>query len=115
MVPFSKRVEINLPENAAPDTSYQQTKVRTEDGDIDEHSNLRAQDIPKGIHIVPYGTTGDRGWAVSHPDLRVAERQADGRITRYAFGMQLYCMPARLPTHEACEVNVDVCYKPKTP
>jgi hypothetical protein len=112
MVPFSKRVEITFPENAMPDISYQQTKVRAEDGNTKEHSNLRPQDIPRGIHIVPYGNAGDGGWAVSNPDLKVVEKQADGRITRYAFGMQLYCMPGHLPTHAACEVNVDVCYKP---
>jgi hypothetical protein len=113
MTSFSKRVEINLPENAMPDVSYQQATVRAEDGRIKEHSNLRPQDIPAGFHIVPYGSAGDGGWAVSRPELRVVEKQADGRITRYAFGMQLYCIPGHLPTHAACEVNVGVCYKPK--
>jgi hypothetical protein len=112
MVPFSKRVEITLPENATPDISYQQTKVRAEDGNIKEHSNLRPQDIPPGIHIVPYGRAGDAGWAVSHPELRVVERLANGRIARYAFSMQLYCMPSDLPTHAGCDVDVAVCYKP---
>ena len=113
MVPFSKRVEVSLPENALPDVSYQQAKVRAEDGHIHEHSNLRPQDIPAGIHVVPYGSAGDGGWAVSQPELRVVERQGDGKITRYAFAMQLYCVPSRLPTHAGCEVSVDVCYKPK--
>jgi hypothetical protein len=113
MVPFSKRVELSLPENATLDVSYQQAKVRAEDGQINEHSNLRPQDIPAGIHIIPYGRASDGGWAVSQPELRVVERQANGRITRYAFGMQLYCIPGHLPTHAPCEVNVSVCYKPK--
>ena len=112
-VPFSEWVEIKLPENAIPDIAYQQTRVRAEDGNIKEHSNLRPQDIPRGIHIVPYGSSSDGGWAVSEPELRVLETQADRRITRYAFGMQLYCMPGHLPTHAGCDVNVDVCYKPK--
>src|SRR5215469_1282589 len=53
--PFSERAEVKLPENAMPDTTYQQTKVRAEEGHLYEHSNLLPQEIPAGIHIVPYG------------------------------------------------------------
>jgi|SRR6516165_6896683 hypothetical protein len=112
--PYSGRREVKLPENTMLDTTYQQTKVRAEAGHLHEHSNLLPQDIPAGIHIVPYGKAGDGGWFVSHPELRVVTREANGRITRYAFGMQLYCIPGDTPTDVAdCEVNVDVCYKPK--
>jgi len=109
---LDKRLEIQLPENASLDTSYQQTKI-VADGGKGTHSNLRAEDIPKGIHIVPYGQ-GDEGkaWDVSEPKLKTAP-QADGK-TRYVFGMRLHCTVDEFARQfGGCAVNVDVCYKPK--
>jgi hypothetical protein len=112
---FSKRVELRLPENATLDTSYQQTRVRADNGQGNAHSNLRPQDIPKGIHIIPTGTHDlDKGWSVSDPQLKAVERSADGRITRYQFGMRLNCtVGSGMQQSGSCEVDVEVCYKPK--
>src|SRR5262244_2469121 len=55
--PLNERRELSLPEGATLDTSYQQTSVRARDGNRRAQSNLRAEDIPKGIHIFAAGTT----------------------------------------------------------
>src|SRR4051812_31779112 len=49
---LNERREINLPENASIDQSYQQTKVLPQKGNPKAHSDLLAKDIPKGIHII---------------------------------------------------------------
>jgi|SRR5215475_11020123 len=63
-------------------------KVVARIGQGNAHSHLRSQDIPTGIHIVPYGL-GDHGerWAVSSPTLRTV-LEANGR-THYVFGMRV--------------------------
>ena len=49
------------------------------------------QDIPKGIHITPYGSSDlDKVWAVSEPKL-MEIKAGNGTSTRYAFGMRLFC------------------------
>ena len=86
---FNERRAINLPENATLDTTYQQTTVQSRGGNTRARSDLRATDIPKGIHIIPYGSTDlQKGWSVSAPTL--VSIQAQG-ATRYRFGMKLYC------------------------
>ena len=98
-----------LPEGATLDTSYQQPNVRARDGSSQAKSKLRGTDIPKGIHVFPHGSTDfQKGWAVSDPKLE----QVQGR---YKFGMKLYCTTAGGTTANmgGCEVEVEVCYKPK--
>ena len=53
---FDKTVFLKLPEYATLDESFQQTAVRATNGKKNAKSNLRPQDIPKGIHITPYGS-----------------------------------------------------------
>ncbi len=112
---FKDRRELYLPQNATIDPSYQQTRVRASQGNQNAHSNLLPKDIPKGIHIIPYGSTDlEKGWAVSDPVLTSVNDPAGG--TRYQFGMKLYCTTG---TSEAtknfggCSIEVEVCYKPK--
>jgi hypothetical protein len=74
-----EKKEIVLPAGATIDTSYQQTSIRTRGGNRKAQSNLRAEDIPRGIHISPSGTTSlDKGWAVrrSSSALGFADRIA---------------------------------------
>jgi len=110
---LDKKLEISLPENATLDTSYQQTKIVADNHQGNAHSNLRPQDIPKGIHIVPYGLNDhDMGWAVSAPTLRTVSG-ADGS-THYVFGMRLACTVEEYARQfGGCAVSVDVCYKPQ--
>src|SRR5260370_19865135 len=62
---FSKRVGVKLPKDATLDTAYQQTSFRADNGQGHAHSNLRPQDISKGIYIIPYGSNDlDKGWSV---------------------------------------------------
>ena len=109
---LDERLEIKLPENARLDTSYQQTKV-VADGGKGAHSKLRPQDIPRGIHIVPYGQSGNgKAWTVSDPRLKTLP-EADGK-TRYVFGVRLHCTVDEFARQfGGCAVNVDVCYKPR--
>ena len=109
---LDKTLEIKLSENATLDTSYEQTKV-VADGRKGAHSKLRPQEIPKGIHIVPYGQSGDgKAWDVSDPRLKTLP-EADGK-TRYVFGMRLHCTVDEFARQfGGCAVNVDVATNPK--
>ena len=101
--------EVALPKGATVDTSFQQTSVRARDGNEKAQSNLRAEDIPKGIYISPSGTTSlGKGWAVNKPELK-------GVQSRKIFGMKLYCTTGggSYENMGGCEVEVEVCYKPK--
>jgi hypothetical protein len=114
---FAHRVEIQFPPNVRIDSSYQQGSVHAENGQSDAHSRLNPQAIPKGIHIVPFGSDDhEKGWAVDDPELKGIAWDDDGRITRYGFGMQLYCTTGSGEADRivgGCNVDVDVCYKPK--
>jgi hypothetical protein len=112
--PFNERREVTLPEGATLDTSFQQQKVRSSAGNQKAQSNLLAKDIPKGILIIPSGsTTYGQSWAVSAPELKVV---GSGDNAQYKFGMQLYCTTSGNRSEQhfgGCDVNVEVCYKPK--
>jgi len=115
---LDRRATLNLPPNATLDESYQQKKVRVTNGKGGARSSLRAQDVPKGILIIPYGTSDEiyeQGWAVSDPELKVIQRDASGKVTRYEFGMKLFCHVGSTganPHFGDCSVRVEVCYKP---
>jgi hypothetical protein len=65
------------------------------------------------VRIALTSSEADKGWAVSDPELKAVERSTDGRITRYRFGMRLYCsVGSGLQQSYGCAVNVQVCYKP---
>ena len=104
-----EKKEIALPEGATVDTSFQQKSVRARNGNKKAQSDLRAEDIPKGILIIPSGTTSlGKGWAVSKPELKQVQ-------SHQLFGMKLYCTTGggAYDNMGGCEVQVDVCYKPK--
>ena len=79
---------------------------------------MRSQDIPKGVLIITSGKEDqiyEPGWAVSDPELRGIERDNTGKITRYEFGLKLFCTVGNHganPHFAECSVNVEVCYKP---
>jgi hypothetical protein len=105
-------VVLKLPEGATLDESYQQSRVRA--ANAEGKANLRPQDIPKGILIIPHGPNAhDKVWSVSEPKL--TEIKADS--TRYEFGMRLFCRVEGSPYSQqsgGCDVQVEVCYKPKS-
>lgn len=115
---FDSRQALTLPPNARFDESYQQKKVHVTNGKNGVHSSMRPQDVPKGFYLVPGGesssTIDEQGWAVSDPELRALNRDASGKVTRYAFGMKLLCNARAAGAERAveCSVRVDVCYKP---
>ena len=115
---FDKTLVRKLPQGATLDKSYQQTEVQATGGKGKAKSNLRPQDIPKGILIIPYGST-DLGkvWAVSEPELTEINKDNNQTSTQYAFGMHLFCSAQGSPYSQSegsCEVGVQVCYKPKS-
>jgi len=116
--PFNKRQTLRLPEDATLDESFQQKKVHATNGKNGASSTMDAQDIPKGILILPYGTSDGvykQGWAVSEPELKAIDRDSNGHVTRYQFGMKLFCSVSNSganPQFGECSVGVDVCYKP---
>lgn len=115
--PFDKRMTLRFPENATLDESFQQKNVRATNGKSGARSNLRPQDIPKGVLIIPSGKEDkiyESGWAVSDPELKGIQRDDTGKITRYEFGLKLFCAVesnGANPYFAECSVNVDVCYK----
>lgn len=116
--PFDKRMAVRFPENTSLDASFQQKKVHATNGKSGASSSLRPEDIPKGVLIITYGKEDkitDAGWAVSAPELKGIARDDTGRITRYEFGMKLFCTVhsgGTNPMVGECSVNVEVCYKP---
>jgi hypothetical protein len=114
---FNERIEINLPEDATIDTTYQQANVRSQGGSVKPRAgSLVAKDIPKGILIIPYGSTDlEKGWSVSAPKLVGITAPSSQSVTRYKFGMKLYCTVGSSVSQNVggCSVGVDVCYLPK--
>jgi hypothetical protein len=114
---FDARKTITLPNNATLDASYQQKQVLATNGKSGVQSSMRPQDVPKGLHLIPFGRDEpiyEQGWAVSDPELKALARDASGKVTRYEFGMKLRCS-ARVPSGPRaaeCSVGVDVCYRP---
>jgi hypothetical protein len=114
---LDRRETLRLPEDATLDDSFQQKKVRATNGKSGARSSMTAQDVPKGLLIIPHGksdTLNQQGWAVSDPELKALERDATGKVTRYEFGMKLFCNVGKGPNPMVgdCSVDVDVCYLP---
>jgi hypothetical protein len=109
---FNKKVELKLPPGATLDESFQQSTVRATNAK--GKANLRPQDIPKGILIIPHGSSdSDNVWSVSEPTIEKEDNETSA--TRYKFGMHLFCRVEGSPHHQQagdCEVSVEVCYKP---
>jgi hypothetical protein len=117
---LDEKKTIKFRENVALDESFQQKNVRATNGKSGAQSSMRAQDIPKGLLVIPYGKSDavyEQGWAVSDPELKGIQRDADGKINRYQFGMKLFCTVGNTganPNFGECSVDVDVCYKPQS-
>jgi hypothetical protein len=113
---FNERRQIKLPEDATLDTSFQQANVRSHGGSVKPKSELRAIDIPKGILIIPHGSTDlEKGWSVSSPELVAIGAAGSQSVAGYRFGMKLYCTVGSGASQNVggCSVTVDVCYLPK--
>jgi hypothetical protein len=107
--PSDERQELTLPQGATLDTSYQQTTVRSRNGNPSAKSTLTAADIPKGLHISAAGSTDfEKGWAISDPKLKKTK-------SGYVFGMKLACTTGTdsYGNMGGCSVGVEVCYKPE--
>jgi hypothetical protein len=116
--PFNKRVTLRFPENATLDESFQQKNIRATNGKNGARSDMRPQDIPKGVLVITYGKEDkiyEPGWAVSDPELKPIEQNESAKVIRYQFGMKLFCSVGSAganPHFAECSVNAEVCYKP---
>lgn len=116
--PFDKRMTLKFPENATLDETFQQKNIRATNGKSGARSNMRSQDVPKGVLVIPSGKEDkvyEPGWAVSGPELRAIQQDNTGKTTRYEFGIKLFCSVGghgANPYFAECSVNADVCYKP---
>ena len=105
MAEFNQRETLRLPTNATLDESYQQKRVRATNGKSGAHSSMRAEDVPKGILIIPHGKSDEvyeQGWAVSDPQLKALSRDGSGKVGNTGAN----------PQFGDCTVDVEVCYKP---
>jgi hypothetical protein len=115
---FNQKVVLKLPDNATLDDSFQQNKVRSTSAK--GKANLRPEDIPKGILIIPQGSNdAEKHWSVNEPQLAASKGEDENGIpsTRYEFGMRLSCGVHGSPYNQQggdCNVAVEVCYKPKS-
>lgn len=116
--PFNERRTLRLPPDTKLDMSFQQKNIRATNGRGGAHSSLRPQDVPKGILIIPHGSSdkvNDQGWAVSDPELKAVEKDASGKVTRYQFGMRLFCNASGSDGNSnyygECTIDVEVCYR----
>jgi len=115
--PFDKRMTLKFPKNATFDQSFQQKNVRATNGKSGARSNMTSQDIPKGVLVITSGKEDniyEPGWAVNNPELKAIEHDASGKVTRYEFGMRLFCkvgISGANPHFGECSVNAEVCYK----
>ena len=114
---FNETRKVNLPGDATIDTTYQQMNVRSYGGSVKARSgSLLASQIPKGILIIPYGSTDlEKGWSVSAPKLIAIKDPGTQAIVGYRFEMKLYCTVGSSVSQNVggCSVGVDVCYLPK--
>jgi hypothetical protein len=114
---FNEIRKINLPADATIDTTYQQTNVRSYGGSVRGRSgNMLASEIPKGILVIPYGSTDlEKGWSVSAPKLIAIKDPGTQTVVGYRFEMKLYCTVGSSVSQNVggCSVGVDVCYRPR--
>ena len=114
---FNETRRINLPGDATIDTTYQQMNVRFYGGSVKPRSgSMLANQIPKGILIIPHGSTDlEKGWSVSAPKLIAIKDPGTQAIVGYRFEMKLYCTVGSSVSQNVggCSVGVDVCYLPK--
>ena len=116
MEKLDRRDALKLPEKVMLDESYQQTKLTASNDRGKKSTNLRPQDVPKGILIIPSGSRDyPVRWAVSEPKLTAFERDKNGTVTQYEFGIHLFCSMESSEFDRqtnACNVDVVVCFKP---
>jgi len=116
--PFDQRETVKFPEDATLDQTFQQKNVHATNGLHGAHSALQANEIPKGVLLIVHGKEDklyQPGWAVSEPALKAIDQDANGKVTRYEFGMKLFCSVGsrgQNPYYAVCSVDVEVCYKP---
>jgi hypothetical protein len=67
-------VDLKLPPGATLIESFQQSRVRA--ANARGKANLRPQDTPKGILIIPYGSNdSDNVWPVSEPTIKKEDNE----------------------------------------
>ena len=113
--------ELLLPNGIQIDTSYRQKTIRAAgDGAA---SDMRAEQIPPGLHLIPTGPAGGRWWSIDNPKLVPETVDANKKVVQWKFSIELYAnsgnsRPAagagRGAQRPTPDVRVSVCVKPVT-
>lgn len=99
-----------LPAGIHLDKSYQQPSVKGNGGTA--RTDLTADQIPKGILIIPSGNEGNGSrWAVRHPTLEAAGYDDNDTVTQWKFTIYMYADGGSFVGAAGSNVNVQVCYK----
>ena len=109
--------ELALPLDIQIDDSYHQKSIQAaSDGAA---SDMRAAQIPAGIHLIPGGLGGGGWWSIDNPELKPTSG-GDRDVRRWIFRIDLYAntggrtrpaAPVNSPQPTA-NVRVRVCVKP---
>jgi hypothetical protein len=80
--------ELLLPKGLRIDRSYRQKSVHAAgDGAA---SDMRASEIPAGIHIIPSGRGGGRLWSLTKPELKEIPVADGDKAMQWKFSIVLY-------------------------
>ena len=109
--------DLLLPKDIRLDESYRQKSIQAaSDGGA---SDMRAAQIPAGLHLIPGGRGGGAWWSISNPRLEPASKDERGDIIQWKFSIDLYANtggrtappPARSGAASASDIRVRVCAK----
>ena len=91
--------ELLLPKGIQLDSSYHQKSIQAAgDGAASE---MRAVQIPAGIHLIPGGTSGGKWWSISNPKLESVAVDDHNKVTQWKFKIDLYANSGGRPAAPA--------------
>jgi hypothetical protein len=110
--------DLLLPKGIRIDASYRQKSIQAAgDGAA---SDMRAVQIPPGIHLIPGGRSGGAWWSIDNPKLEAASVDEHNNVSQWKFKIDLYANSggrvASPPSgrgggQAASDVRVRVCVK----
>jgi hypothetical protein len=101
--------DLLLPKGIRIDSSYRQKFIQAAgDGAA---SDMRAVQIPAGIHLIPGGRTGGGWWSIDNPKLETVDDRFRFKIDLYANSGTRGAAPARGGGQAVPDVRVRVCVK----
>jgi hypothetical protein len=116
--------DLLLPKDIRLDDSYRQKSIQAaSDGGASE---MRAVQIPAGLHLIPGGRGGGAWWSIANPRLEAVSLEAvskdeRGVVVQWKFAIDLFANtggrtsppPARGGAAPVSDVRVRVCARPR--